>query len=55
MEAAQAENDRIMRAYSKDKKIGEGTCAAGCPPHGRREGADVVVDHVLNRCRGISG
>ncbi|KAK9895329.1 CMGC/CDK/CDK7 protein kinase [Cystobasidium minutum MCA 4210] len=27
MEAAQAENERIMRAYSKDKKIGEGTYA----------------------------
>jgi len=27
MEAAAAENDKIMRAYSKDKKIGEGTYA----------------------------
>lgn len=27
MEAAQADNERVMRAYSKDKKIGEGTYA----------------------------
>ena len=47
MEAAQAENDRIMRAYSKDKKIGEGTCALSVlQMAAHREKADAVADRA---------